>query len=192
MQQPQTFDVIVVGGGHAGTEAAAAAARMGARTLLLTQNLETIGQMSCNPAIGGLAKGQIVREVDALGGLMGRAIDATGIMFKMLNTSRGAAVHGPRAQADKYAYAAEVRLYDRLFAAEAPGEGGGDFIADLNPGSKLVITAQLEAALKGATAEARFQFERHGYFVADRVDSRPGAPVFNRTVTLKDSWAKGK
>ena len=92
----------------------------------------------------------------------------------------------------RHAYAAEVRLYDRLFAVEAPGEGGRDFIADLNPGSKLVITAQLEAALKDASRDARFQFERHGYFVADRVDSRPGAPVFNRAVTLKDSWAKGK
>ena len=92
----------------------------------------------------------------------------------------------------RHAYAAEVRLYDRLFAVEAPGEGGRDFIADLNPASKLVITAQLEAALKDAASEDRFQFERHGYFVADRVDSRPGAPVFNRAVTLKDSWAKGK
>ena len=92
----------------------------------------------------------------------------------------------------RHAYAAEVRLYDRLFAVEAPGEGGRDFIADLNPGSKLVITAQLEAALKDAAAEDRFQFERHGYFVADRIDSRPDAPVFNRAVTLKDSWAKGK
>ncbi|MDP2825320.1 MAG: glutamine--tRNA ligase/YqeY domain fusion protein [Sulfuritalea sp.] len=92
----------------------------------------------------------------------------------------------------RHAYAGEVRLYDRLFAVEAPGEGGRDFIADLNPNSKLVITAQLEAALKDAAAEDRFQFERHGYFVADRIDSRPGAPVFNRAVTLKDSWAKGK
>ena len=92
----------------------------------------------------------------------------------------------------RHAYAAEVRLYDRLFAVEAPGEGGRDFIADLNPDSKLVITAQLEAALKSAAAEERFQFERHGYFVADRFDSRPGTPVFNRAVTLKDSWSKGK
>ena len=92
----------------------------------------------------------------------------------------------------RHAYAAEVRLYDRLFAVEAPGEGGRDFIADLNPDSKLVITAQLEAALRDAAAEDRFQFERHGYFVADRIDSRPGAPVFNRAVTLKDSWAKGR
>ena len=85
-----------------------------------------------------------------------------------------------------------MRLYDRLFAVEAPGEGGRDFIADLNPDSKLVITAQLEAALGAAAAEDRFQFERHGYFVADRIDSRPGAPVLNRAVTLRDSWAKGK
>ena len=90
----------------------------------------------------------------------------------------------------QHAYAAEVRLYDRLFAVEAPGAGGSDFIAEINPSSKLVITAQLEAALKGATAEERFQFERHGYFVADRVDSRPDAPVFNRAVTLKDSWSR--
>ena len=92
----------------------------------------------------------------------------------------------------KHAYAAEVRLYDRLFAAEAPGADGSDFIADLNPNSKIVITAQLEAALQDAAAEDRFQFERHGYFVADRIDSEAGAPVFNRAVTLKDSWTKGK
>ena len=94
--------------------------------------------------------------------------------------------------AARHAYACEVRLYDRLFAVEAPGEGGLDFIGDLNPRSKVVVTAQLEAALKDAAAEDRVQFERHGYFVADRIDSRPGAPVFNRAVTLRDSWAKGK
>ncbi|WIM07084.1 MAG: glutamine--tRNA ligase/YqeY domain fusion protein [Candidatus Nitricoxidivorans perseverans] len=88
----------------------------------------------------------------------------------------------------KHAHAAEVRLYDRLFRAENPGAGGRDFIADLNPDSRKIITAMLESALKAARPEERFQFERHGYFVADRVDSRPGAPVFNRTVTLKDSW----
>jgi glutaminyl-tRNA synthetase len=92
----------------------------------------------------------------------------------------------------KHAYAAEVRLYDRMFKVESPGAGGRDFIADLNPDAKIVIAAQLESALKDALAEERFQFERHGYFVADRVDSRPGAPVFNRAVTLKDSWVKGK
>jgi glutaminyl-tRNA synthetase len=92
----------------------------------------------------------------------------------------------------RHACAAEVRLYDRLFTVESPGEGGVDFIADLNPNSKVVVTAQLEATLKDAAAEDRFQFERHGYFVADRRDSRPGNPVFNRAVTLKDSWTKGK
>jgi glutaminyl-tRNA synthetase len=92
----------------------------------------------------------------------------------------------------KHACAAEVRLYDRLFAVAAPGAGERDFLDDINPQSMTVITAQLEPALKDATAEERFQFERHGYFVADRVDTQPGAPVFNRTVTLKDSWAAGK
>ena len=108
------YDVIVIGGGHAGAEAAWAAAsvleaRGGGRVALITMDPARIGQMSCNPAIGGLAKGQMVREIDALGGLMARVIDATGIMFRVLNTSKGAAVRGPRAQADKYAYAAEVQ-----------------------------------------------------------------------------------
>src|SRR5208282_6220092 len=104
-EYPKTYDVIVIGAGHAGIEAALAASRLGCETLLLTMNLDTIGQMSCNPAIGGLAKGQIVREIDALGGLMGLATDATGIQFRVLNSSKGPAVRGPRAQCDKHRYA---------------------------------------------------------------------------------------
>lgn len=135
------FDVIIVGGGHAGAEAAAAAARLGAKTALLTSNLDTISQMSCNPAIGGVAKGQIVREVDALGGLMGEVIDATGIQFRMLNRSKGPAMHGPRAQADKKAYqfAMKERL-ENLENLELHQELVEELLVEQRPDGKPFVT----------------------------------------------------
>src|SRR3984957_6947755 len=109
MNFPERFEVIVVGGGHAGTEAALAAARMGRRTLLLTHSIETLGQMSCNPSIGGIGKGHFVKEVDALGGGMALATDIAGIQFRILNASKGPAVRATRAQADRVLYRGAIR-----------------------------------------------------------------------------------
>src|SRR3954469_22057602 len=122
----ESFDVIVIGGGHAGCEAAAAAARMGANTALVTHQWATVGAMSCNPAIGGLGKGHLVREIDALDGLMGRVADRGGIQFRVLNRRKGPAVRGPRAQADRKLYAAAMQQAIRETANLTVVEGEAD------------------------------------------------------------------
>ncbi len=144
------YDVIVVGGGHAGCEAAAAAARVGARTALVTHRFETIGEMSCNPAIGGLGKGHLVREIDALDGLMGRVADAAGIQFRMLNRSRGPAVQGPRAQADRKLYRQAMQREISAQAGLSVVEGGAEDLIVEDGRVAGVVTGSGERLIAGA------------------------------------------
>ena len=146
----RTFDVIVVGGGHAGVEAAAAAARMGATVALVTHRFTSVGEMSCNPAIGGLGKGHLVREIDALDGLMGRVADAAGIQFRLLNRSKGPAVQGPRAQADRRLYREAMQQEIRATPGLTVIEGGVEdlIVADGVVGG--VITQQGQQIRAGA------------------------------------------
>ncbi|MEO8573205.1 MAG: tRNA uridine-5-carboxymethylaminomethyl(34) synthesis enzyme MnmG [Pyrinomonadaceae bacterium] len=137
----ETFDVLVIGAGHAGCEAASAAARLGAETALVTINLDLIGQMSCNPAVGGIAKGHVVREIDALGGIMGRVIDRTGIQFRLLNRSRGPAVQSPRAQADRSLYRTEMR---RVLEATPNLHLRQGVVVDLIIDNKMVSGVELQ------------------------------------------------
>ena len=182
MRFAQTFDVIVIGGGHAGTEAALAAARMGVRTLLLTQSIETLGQMSCNPAVGGIGKGHLVREIDALGGVMARATDRGGIQFRTLNASKGPAVRATRAQADRQLYKQAIRTVLEnqpnltLFQQEA-----GDLLVDGQ-------TVRGVATVTGITFEAPSVVLTVGTFLGGRIHvgldnyqgGRAGDPPSNR------------
>jgi tRNA uridine 5-carboxymethylaminomethyl modification enzyme len=180
------FDIIVVGGGHAGCEAAAAAARMGARAALVTHRFDTIGEMSCNPAIGGLGKGHLVREIDALDGLMGRVADAAGIQFRLLNRSRGPAVQGPRAQADRKLYKAAMQEAIRATAGLAVVEAAVEDLIVENGVAAGIVTADGRALRAGAVVlttgtflrglihrgEERTPGGRHGEAPADSLSRR--------------------
>jgi tRNA uridine 5-carboxymethylaminomethyl modification enzyme len=174
------FDVIIIGGGHAGCEAAAAAARLGADTLLLTHKIETIGEMSCNPAIGGLGKGHLVREIDALDGVMGRVADAAGIQFRLLNRSKGPAVRGPRAQADRklYRQAMQQRLQNQPNLT-IMANAAEDLLTDSNGNIAGVVTATGESISAGAVVITSGTFLRGLIHIgedkipAGRVDEPP-------------------
>ena len=176
------YDVLIVGGGHAGTEAAAMAARLGARTLLLTSVLDTIGQMSCNPAIGGIAKGTVVREVDALGGVMGRAADRATIQFRMLNRSKGPAVWAPRAQADRTLYKRAVRFLLEQFPALELSQGmvtnllfdqGGTRISGVETGDGRRFTARAVIITAGTFLRGRIHLGTDTQIPAGRAGDAP-------------------
>src|SRR5216110_1707852 len=180
------YDVLIVGGGHAGTEAAAMSARLGAKTLLLTSVLDTIGQMSCNPAIGGIAKGTVVREVDALGGLMGRAADRATIQFRMLNRSKGPAVWAPRAQADRTLYKRAVRFLLEQFPALELSQGmvtnllfdrGGTRITGVETGDGRRFTARAVIITAGTFLRGRIHLGTETQIPAGRAGDQPSVEM---------------
>src|SRR3954469_10331049 len=180
------FDVIIIGGGHAGTEASVMSARLGARTLLLTSVLDTIGQMSCNPAIGGIAKGTVVREVDALGGVMGRAADRATIQFRMLNRSKGPAVWAPRAQADRTLYKRAVRSLLEQFPALELSQGmvtnllfdrGGARITGVETSDGRRYTARAVIITAGTFLRGRIHLGTQTQIPAGRAGDQPSVEM---------------
>src|SRR5881397_2830723 len=187
------YDVLIVGGGHAGTEAAAMSARLGAWTLLLTSVLDTIGQMSCNPAIGGIAKGTVVREVDALGGLMGRAADRATIQFRMLNRSKGPAVWAPRAQADRTLYRRAVRFLLEQFPALELSQGmvtnllfdrSGTRITGVETGDGRRFTARAVIITAGTFLRGRIHLGTDTQIPAGRAGDQPAVEVAQHIESL--------
>src|ERR1700753_940048 len=167
---PTEFDVIVVGGGHAGTEAALASARMGNTTLLLTHNIETLGQMSCNPSIGGIGKGHLVKEVDALGGAMAAATDEGGIQFRILNASKGPAVRATRAQADRMLYKQAIRYFletqDNLLIFQQPVDDiliEGEKITGVVTQSGLIFKAKTVVLTAGTFLAGKIHIGMQNY-----------------------------